>query len=90
MLILHHGRRSSASRRVRCASRRRASPTKAMSSTWLPWSITHRNIVKRIDEEIAPDEVGAQKHPRVSEWWSRLQARPAFALAKFDPFITTT
>ena len=47
-------------------------------------------FVKRIDEEIAPDEVSAQKHPRVSEWWSRLQARPAFALAKFDPFITTT
>jgi glutathione S-transferase len=46
-------------------------------------------FVKRIDEEIAPDEVSAQKHPRVSEWWSRLQARPAFALAKFDPFITT-
>src|SRR4029079_15858476 len=28
-------------------------------------------FVKRIDEEIAPDEVSAQKHPHVSEWWSR-------------------
>jgi len=46
-------------------------------------------FVKRIDEEIAPDEVTAQKHPRVTEWWTKIQARPAFARAKFDPFITT-
>jgi glutathione S-transferase len=46
-------------------------------------------FVKRLDEEIAPDEVGAKKHPRVSEWWTKIQARPAFARAKFDPFITT-
>ena len=31
----------------------------------------------------------AKKHPRVSEWWTKIQARPAFARAKFDPFITT-
>jgi glutathione S-transferase len=45
--------------------------------------------VKRIDEEIAPDEVAAKKHPRVAEWWAKIQARPAFERAKFDPFITT-
>jgi glutathione S-transferase len=46
-------------------------------------------FVKRIDEEIAPDEVTAEKHPRVTEWWAKMQARPAFSRAKFDPFITT-
>jgi glutathione S-transferase len=46
-------------------------------------------FVKRIDEEIAPDEVTANKHPRVTEWWTKMQARPAFDRAKFDPFITT-
>jgi glutathione S-transferase len=46
-------------------------------------------FVKRIDEEIAPDEVTAQKHPRVTAWWTKIQARPAFTRAKFDPFITT-
>jgi glutathione S-transferase len=46
-------------------------------------------FVKRIDEEIAPDEVTAGKHPRVAEWWAKMQARPAFDRAKFDPFITT-
>jgi glutathione S-transferase len=46
-------------------------------------------FVKRIDEEIAPDEISPKKHPRVSEWWAKIQARPAFARAKFDPFVTT-
>ena len=46
-------------------------------------------FVKRLDEEIAPDEINAKKHPRVSDWWTKIQARPAFARAKFDPFITT-
>jgi glutathione S-transferase len=46
-------------------------------------------FVKRIDEEIAPDEVSSKKHPRVAEWWTKMQARPAFARAKFEPFITT-
>jgi glutathione S-transferase len=44
-------------------------------------------FVKRIDEEIAPDEVTARKHPRVTEWWTRIQARPAFARAKIGPFL---
>jgi glutathione S-transferase len=46
-------------------------------------------FVKRIDEEIAPEEVTAKKHPRVADWWTKMQERPAYARAKFDPFITT-
>jgi glutathione S-transferase len=44
-------------------------------------------FVKRIDEEIAPHEVTANKHPRVTEWWTKIQARPAFARANFGPFL---
>jgi glutathione S-transferase len=44
-------------------------------------------FVKRIDEEIAPHEVAANKHPRVAEWWAKIQARPAFAQANFGPFL---
>lgn len=44
-------------------------------------------FVKRIDEEIAPDEMTAKRHRRVSEWWTRLQARPAFVRANFGPFV---
>ena len=44
-------------------------------------------FVKRIDEEIAPHEVTANKHPRVSQWWASIQARPAFAKAKIGPFL---
>jgi glutathione S-transferase len=44
-------------------------------------------FVKRIDEEIAPDEVSEAKHPRVLAWWQAIQARPAFAEAKIGPFI---
>ena len=43
-------------------------------------------FVKRIDEEIAPDEVTAKKHPRVFAWWQAVQARPAFAEARIRPF----
>jgi len=43
-------------------------------------------FVKRIDEEIAPDEVTAKKHPRVFAWWRAVQARPAFAEARIRPF----
>ena len=42
-------------------------------------------FVKRIDEEIAPDEMTAKKHPRVADWWTKLQARPAYARAEFRP-----
>jgi glutathione S-transferase len=44
-------------------------------------------FVKRIDEEIAPDEMTAKRHRRVSEWWTELQARPAFVRANFGPFL---
>jgi glutathione S-transferase len=45
-------------------------------------------FVKRIDEEIAPDQVTA--HPRVTEWWSEIQARPAFKRARIGPFAAET
>jgi glutathione S-transferase len=44
-------------------------------------------FVKRIDEEIAPDEVAQKKHPRVLAWWTAIQARPAFAEARIGPFV---
>ena len=44
-------------------------------------------FVKRIDEEIAPDEVSDKKHPRVLAWWQAIQARPAFAEARIGPFV---
>ncbi len=44
-------------------------------------------FVKRIDEEIAPDEVSDKKHPRVLAWWQRVQSRPAFAEARIGPFV---
>jgi glutathione S-transferase len=44
-------------------------------------------FVKRLDEEIAPHEVTANKHPRVAEWWANIQARPAFARANIGPFL---
>jgi len=46
-------------------------------------------FVKRIDEEIAPDQVSEKHHTRVAEWWAKIQARPAFARANIGPFATT-
>jgi glutathione S-transferase len=46
-------------------------------------------FVKRMDEEIIPDEMTAAKHPRVFDWWCKLQARPAFAEARIESFTTT-
>jgi glutathione S-transferase len=43
-------------------------------------------FVKRIDEEIAPDQVTEAAHPRVAEWWARVQARPAYIRARIGPF----
>lgn len=43
-------------------------------------------FIKRIDEEIAPEEITGAKHPRVAEWWAAIQARPAFAAARIGPF----
>jgi glutathione S-transferase len=45
-------------------------------------------FVKRIEEEIAPDQVTNEKHPRVTEWWQTIQARPAFARARIGPFVS--
>ena len=44
-------------------------------------------FVKRIDEEIAPDQMTAKHHPRVAGWWAKIQARPAFARANIGPFV---
>ena len=46
-------------------------------------------FVKRIDEEIAPDEMTAMRHPKVAAWWAAIQARPAFAVAKIGPFTVS-
>ncbi|MBX3501544.1 MAG: glutathione S-transferase family protein [Alphaproteobacteria bacterium] len=43
-------------------------------------------FVKRIDEEIAPHEMSEAKHPRVHDWWQRIQARPAFTTARIGSF----
>jgi glutathione S-transferase len=45
-------------------------------------------FAKRIDEEIAPDEMTEQRHPRVAAWWAAIQARPAFARARIGPFTS--
>jgi len=45
-------------------------------------------FVKRIDEEIAPDEMREQRHPKVAAWWAAIQARPAFAQARIGPFTS--
>ncbi len=44
-------------------------------------------FVKRIEEEIAPDQVTPAVHPRVHAWWTGIQARPAFAQATIGPFL---
>lgn len=46
-------------------------------------------FVKRIEEEIAPDEVTVAKHPRVTAWWTAIQARPAYERAKIGPFLSS-
>jgi glutathione S-transferase len=45
-------------------------------------------FIKRIDEEIAPAEMTPQRHPRVADWWAKIQARPAFAQARIGPFTS--
>jgi glutathione S-transferase len=44
-------------------------------------------FVKRIHEEIAPEQVTDRLHPRVTAWWQTVQARPAFARADIGPFL---
>ena len=43
-------------------------------------------FIKRIDEEIAPEEITPARHPRVAAWWTAIQSRPAFAAARIGPF----
>jgi len=45
-------------------------------------------FVERIEEEIAPDEVSAANHPRVTAWWQAIQACPAFARVRIGPFVS--
>jgi glutathione S-transferase len=45
-------------------------------------------FIKRIDEEIAPDEMTPHHHPRVADWWAKIQARPAFPQARIGPFTS--
>ena len=46
-------------------------------------------FVKRIEEEIAPDQMTSTTHPRVAQWWAAIQARPAFVRANIGPFTDT-
>lgn len=46
-------------------------------------------FVKRLDEEIAPNEMTRARHPKVVAWWEAIQARPAFATARIEPFRET-
>jgi glutathione S-transferase len=43
-------------------------------------------FVKRIDEEIAPDEMTRARHPKVAAWWAAIQARRAFTTARIEAF----
>lgn len=45
-------------------------------------------FIARVDE-IEPEALGAQAHPRVNDWWTRMRQRPAFAAARFDRFDDT-
>ena len=44
-------------------------------------------FVKRISEEIAPEELTPERHPLVTAWWAAIQARPAFQRARIGPFV---
>jgi glutathione S-transferase len=62
---------------------------------WLDESYSLADIgavpfVKRLDEEIAPDEMTRARHPKVAAWWASIRARPAFAVARIEPFNAQT
>lgn len=44
-------------------------------------------FIKRIEEEIAPDQMTEDTHPHVLRWWQAIQARPAFEHAAIGPFL---
>jgi glutathione S-transferase len=46
-------------------------------------------FIKRIDEEIAPEQMTEARHPRVFRWWREIQARPAFTVARIESFTDT-
>lgn len=46
-------------------------------------------FIKRMDEEIVPDEMSEKKHPKVHAWWKTIQARPAFTEARIEAFAST-
>ena len=37
-------------------------------------------------EELAPDELQPDRHPRVSQWWEAVRRRPAYAAARIERF----
>lgn len=42
-------------------------------------------FIARLDE-LAPQSLGAERHPRVQAWWQAMQQRPAFAQARLERF----
>ncbi|SRR6056297_3208758 len=44
-------------------------------------------FIKRIDEEIAPEEMKVDRHPHVAAWWEAVTARPAYGRARLGPFV---
>ncbi|SFH64794.1 glutathione S-transferase family protein [Albimonas pacifica] len=44
-------------------------------------------FVKRVSEEIAPEALAPSARPGVAAWWAAVQSRPAYARARFDPFV---
>jgi hypothetical protein len=69
-MILHHGWRSSASRRVRLC----------LEEKGLAYESHHVDKQSlSTDEEIAPHEVTAKKHPRVAEWRAKIHAAGSVA-----------
>ncbi len=45
-------------------------------------------FVRRVGEEIAPEELSPKKRPAVANWWESIQVRPGYQRAKFDPFLS--
>ncbi|WP_237273692.1 glutathione S-transferase family protein [Sulfitobacter sp. M22] len=45
-------------------------------------------FVRRVGEEIAPEELSHIKRPAVAHWWASIQERPGYQRAKFDPFLS--
>ena len=52
-------------------------------------TITTETIEQALSQHTlcAAFQVTAAAHPRVTEWWKTIQARPAFARANIGPFV---